>query len=90
VYCQRGTRQPRKGAQATSEGLELNDLAILGPIFVLKLKSIPDGFGRKLVAEMWLYPDGSRIRELSTKCLPGEVFQVQQSCRLNSPDMGSI
>ena len=24
-----------------------------------------------LVAEMWLYPDGSRILELSTKCLPG-------------------
>ena len=27
--------------------------------------------GRRLVAEMWLYPDGSRIVELSTKCLPG-------------------
>ena len=25
---------------------------------------------RKLVAEMWLYPDGTRILELSTKCPP--------------------
>ena len=27
--------------------------------------------------EMWLYPDGSRIFEISTKCLPKECFQVQ-------------
>ena len=25
---------------------------------------------------MWLYPDGSRIVELSTKCLPGEGLDV--------------
>ena len=29
---------------------------------------------RLLVAEIWLYPDGSRILELSTKCLPAEAF----------------
>ena len=29
-----------------------------------------------MVAELWLYPDGSRILELSTKCLPSEAFQV--------------
>jgi hypothetical protein len=28
------------------------------------------------VAELWFYPDGPRILELSTKCLPGEGFQV--------------
>jgi hypothetical protein len=58
------------------EGMTLNELSILGPIFVLKLKFEPVGFERKMVAEMWLYPDGSRILELSTKCLPGEAFQV--------------
>jgi hypothetical protein len=58
------------------EGITLNELSILGPIFVLKLKFAPVGFERKMVAEMWLYPDGSRILELSTKCLPGEAFQV--------------
>src|SRR5512132_3626444 len=58
------------------EGLELDDLSILGPIFVLKLKFAPEGYDRKLVAELWLYPDTSMILELSTKCEPSEAFQV--------------
>jgi hypothetical protein len=62
-------------------GVNLDDLAILGPIFVLKLKSLPKGLERKLVAELWLYPDGSRILELSTKCAPGEAFQVAAETR---------
>jgi hypothetical protein len=58
------------------EGLELDDLRVLGPIFVLKLKTPVEGFRYPLVAEVWLYPDGTRILELSTKCPPGEAFQV--------------
>jgi hypothetical protein len=54
----------------------MDDLMVLGPINVLKLKFTPEGLGRRLVAELWLYPDGERILELSTKCLPGEGFQV--------------
>jgi hypothetical protein len=30
---------------------------------------------------MWLYPDGARILELSTKCLPSEAFQVAAEMR---------
>jgi hypothetical protein len=63
------------------DGVELGDLAILGPIFVLKLKSTPKGYHRKLTAEMWLFPDNSRILELSTKCLPGEAFAVAAETR---------
>ena len=63
------------------EGLELDDLAILGPISVLKLKFAPDGYARKLVAELWLYPDNSMILELSTKCAPSEAFQVAAETR---------
>ena len=29
-----------------------------------------EGAAARIVAELWLYPDGSRILELSTKCLP--------------------
>ena len=58
-------------AEHAPEGLALDDLSVLGPIFVLKLKFAPMAFDRRLVAEMWLYPDGSRILELSTKCAPG-------------------
>ncbi len=28
------------------------------------------------MAELWLYPDGSRILELSAKSAPAEAFQV--------------
>ena len=58
------------------DGLELDDLTVLGPIFVLKLRFTPKELDRRLVAEMWLYPDGSRVLELSTKCAPDEAFQV--------------
>jgi hypothetical protein len=63
------------------EGIGLDDLRLLGPIFVLKLKGMSAGFSRKLVGEMWIYPDGSRIVELSTKCAPGEAFQVAAELR---------
>jgi hypothetical protein len=63
-------------AEHAPEGIALDDLSILGPIFVLKLRFSPGDYGRKLVAEMWLYPDDTRIVELSTKCLPRETFDV--------------
>ncbi len=64
------------------EGLRLNDLSVLGPINILKLKFSPEGLGRRMVAELWLYPDGSRILELSTKCNPAETFQVVAESRV--------
>jgi hypothetical protein len=63
------------------EGVGLDDLSILGPINLLKLKFTAGDLGRKLVAELWLYPDGSRILELSTKSAPGEAFQVAAESR---------
>ena len=62
-------------------GIALDDLAVLGPIFVLKVKFAPPELGRKLVAEVWLYPDDSRLLELSTKCAPNEAFQVAAETR---------
>lgn len=54
--------------------LQLDDLAVLGPVNVLKLKFTPRDFDRRVVVELWAYPDGSRILELSTKCLPADAF----------------
>jgi hypothetical protein len=68
-------------AEHAPEGVELDDLSVLGPIFVLKLKYSPAQFGRRLVGELWLFPDGSRILELSTKCAPSEAFQVAAEAR---------
>ena len=62
-------------------GLGLDGLRILGPTFVLKLVLRPPTLGRRLVAEVWLVPDGSRILELSTKSLPSEAFQVAVELR---------
>lgn len=62
--------------------MKLGDLAVLGPINILKLKFNPAELGRRMVAEMWLYPDGSRILELSTKCAPFEAFQVAAETRV--------
>ena len=63
------------------EGVGLDDLVVLGPIFVLKLRFSPPELDRRLVAEMWLYPDGSRILELSTRCETNEAFQVAAETR---------
>jgi hypothetical protein len=69
-------------AEHAPEGVELDELAVLGPIFVLKLRFAPKELARKLVAEMWLYPDDSRILELSTKCTPQEAFTVAAETRV--------
>jgi hypothetical protein len=68
-------------------GIDLDSLVPLGPTFLLKgvfsartssRKKDPE---RELVAEVWLYPDGSRILELSTKCAPQDAFKVADECR---------
>lgn len=68
-------------AQRAPDGLTIDDLSILGPLLVMKLKSTHEGFGRRIVNELWLYPDGSRILEVSTKCEPSEAFQVAAEAR---------
>jgi hypothetical protein len=64
------------------DGIEIDHLVVLGPIFVLKVTFTPAEFARKLVAEMWFYPDGRRLLELSTKCAPEETMQVATETRL--------
>jgi hypothetical protein len=68
-------------AEHAPDGIGLDDLSVLGPIFILKLKATPAGYARKMVVELWLYPDGTRILELSTKCTPSEAFQVAAEAR---------
>ena len=55
----------------------------LGPRADLRAQAevVPSEFGRRLVAELWLYPDGSRILELSTKCPTSEPLQVAAETR---------
>jgi hypothetical protein len=37
---------------------------------------------------LWLYPDGSRILELSTKCAPDEAFDVAVRTRAYLSERG--
>ena len=75
-------------AEHAPDGIGLDDLSVLGPVLVLKLKFSPEGYERRLVAEVWLYPDGSRILELSTKCEPSEAFQVAAETRAYLAERG--
>jgi hypothetical protein len=75
------SKQQRAYFAEHAPGIELDDLSILGPIFVLKLRFTPEELGRRLVAEMWIYPDGSRVLELSTRAATNEAFQVAAEAR---------
>jgi hypothetical protein len=72
---QRGLLQTR-----APDDIALDDLVFLGPVFVLKAKWTPAEL-QPMTAEMWLYPDGSRILELSTKCTPLDAFRVAAESR---------
>jgi hypothetical protein len=74
-------RQRALAVERGPDGLDLDGLLVLGPVLVLKLKWDPDGFERRMVAELWLYPDGSRVLELSTKCSPADAFQAAAEAR---------
>jgi hypothetical protein len=68
-------------AEKAPEGITLDELAVLGPIVVFKLRFAPKGFGRKVVAELWNYPDNAPILELSTKAAPSQAMQVAAEVR---------
>lgn len=80
--------------QFAPAGFDLDTLVPLGPTFVLKGRfDAAVGDGRKapprpMVAEMWLYPDGSRILELSTKCAPAEAFTAAIETRAYLKERG--
>jgi hypothetical protein len=75
------SKQQRAYFAAHAKGVELDDLSLLGPIFVLKLRFTPEELRRRLVAEMWIYPDGSRVLELSTRAATTDAFQVAAEAR---------
>jgi hypothetical protein len=68
-------------ADHAPSGVGLPDLEVLGPVNIAKLKFSPRDFPRRMVAELWFYPDGSQILELSLKCRPEETFDVIASAK---------
>ena len=70
------------------KGIALRSLATFGPTFVLKARLWVKQLDRRLVVEMWLFPDGSRNLELSTKAAPAEAFQVAEATKAYLKEIG--
>jgi hypothetical protein len=47
----------------------MDQLVVLGPTFLLKARHQPKDFDRRITVDMWLYPDGSRIMEISANII---------------------
>ena len=63
-------------AEHAPHRVDLDALMPFGPINVAKTKfDLGDDIGRTAKAELWFYPDGSRILELSMKCPPDKALQ---------------
>jgi hypothetical protein len=69
-------RQRAFFAQHAPDGFQIDDLQVLGPIPTMRVKFESEGYDRPMVGELWLYPDGSQVVELSTKVPPPEAFQA--------------
>jgi hypothetical protein len=63
------------------KGITLDDLKVLGPIPTTRAKTRTEGYDRPMVGELWLYPDGSQVVELSTKTAPEAAFQTAMEWR---------
>jgi len=63
------------------EDLQMSELVALGPVFMLRMNCQPADFDREMTVELWLYTDGSRTLELSTKGHPNEAFDLGANFR---------
>jgi hypothetical protein len=75
-------RQKAFFSEHAPDGLTMKDLSVLGPITIFKLKFNPKALRTPMVAELWMYPNGSRILELSTKSVPAEALQIAAETRV--------
>jgi hypothetical protein len=57
-------------------GVGWDELVPLGPVLVVLLKFVPQGFPRRSTIEQWHYPGEVPLVELSTKTTPQNVLQV--------------
>jgi hypothetical protein len=70
------TKEQRAFFADHSPGVGWDDLMPLGPIFIVLLKFVPTGFGRRVTLEQWHYPGEVPLVEMSTKTTPSNAMQV--------------
>jgi hypothetical protein len=56
-------------------------LVVHGPILVLEAGAVPARLERLLTASLWLFPDESRVLELSTRCRAADALRVAAEAR---------
>jgi hypothetical protein len=62
-------------------GVTLDALSVLGPVLVLKVRFRAQTLTRRVVVELWTYPDGARVVEISTKSPPDEALKTAIATR---------
>lgn len=75
-------------AERLPDDVGLDRLVVLGPINLLKARFRQKGQRQRMVAELWVLPDGSRILELSTKSAPDAAFQTAARTKVYLADKG--
>jgi hypothetical protein len=63
-------------ADHAPDGVSWDDLVPLGPVLVVLLKFVPEGYPNRTTIEQWHYPGQVPLVELSTKATPETVLQV--------------
>jgi hypothetical protein len=63
-------------ADHAPDGVGWDDLVPLGPVLVVLLKFVPEGYPNRTTIEQWHYPGQVPLVELSTKATPETVLQV--------------
>jgi hypothetical protein len=74
-------RQRALFAPPGSDSSRFDSLALLGSITVFRMRLAPPGFRHRYLAELWTYPNGSRVLELTTKCDIAAVFDLAAETR---------
>ncbi|NEA32672.1 adenylate cyclase [Streptomyces sp. SID13031] len=62
-------------------GLALDDLTVLGPVLALKERHNMPGLPYPLTVDLWTYPTGSRLLEISTRVPPHAAFAAMADWR---------
>lgn len=60
------------------------ELRVLGPLTLVKARFAPEGYSRKMAAELWFLPDGTRVLELSTS-RRGRSFHAEAETKVYRP-----
>lgn len=74
-------RQRAFFAAHAPSGVGLDDLRPLGSIDLLERKLVPEGLERRLTVEVWSFPDGSRVTQLTARAKRGKALAVLAEMR---------